>query len=94
MKIIKDDNFPQSPVLAIKNAFTEAERLFLSFSSNQASEIGDYDKSGSCAVVCLIVDDTCYIANTGDSRASLSMNGGKDVLILSNDHKPTDDYEV
>jgi len=42
----------------------------------------------------LIVDDICYIANTGDSRAMLSVSGGKQVLTLSNDHKPTDPIEV
>jgi len=30
------------------------------------------DKSGSCAIVILIVHDVCYIANVGDSRAVLS----------------------
>jgi serine/threonine protein phosphatase PrpC len=34
------------------------------------------DKSGSCAIAVLIVDDMCYIANVGDSRAMLSQNGG------------------
>lgn len=26
------------------------------------------NKSGSCALACLILDDTCWIANVGDSR--------------------------
>ena len=30
------------------------------------------DKSGSCAIVCLLTDDTAYIANVGDSRAFMS----------------------
>ena len=41
-----------------------------------------------------VVDDICYIANTGDSRAVMSVNGGQQVLTLSNDHKPTDPIEV
>jgi serine/threonine protein phosphatase PrpC len=30
------------------------------------------DKSGSCAIVMLIIDNDMWIANTGDSRAVLS----------------------
>lgn len=36
----------------------------------------------------------CYIGNTGDSRACLSADGGKVVVGLSNDHKPTDEIEI
>ena len=48
------------------------------------------DRSGSCAIVILIVGETCYSANVGDSRAAISMNGGKVVMPLSRDHKPSD----
>jgi serine/threonine protein phosphatase PrpC len=43
------------------------------------------DKSGSCALVVLIVGDMCYIANVGDSRAILCRNGK--AINLSHDHK-------
>lgn len=79
---------------AIKNAFSEAERLYLEFVRNQERDRVDFDKSGSCAVICLVVDEVCYVANTGDSRAVMSTNGGKQVITLSNDHKPTDEFEV
>ena len=52
------------------------------------------DKSGSCAIVIIILEDVCYVANVGDSRAVLSTDGGKRVIALSNDHKPGDENEI
>lgn len=52
------------------------------------------DKSGSCAIVTLIVGDMVYVANVGDSRAVLSSQGGRQVYPLSLDHKPGDDGEM
>jgi protein phosphatase PTC2/3 len=48
------------------------------------------EKSGSCATVILIVGETCYAANVGDSRAILSMNNGENIIDLSDDHKPSE----
>jgi protein phosphatase 2C family protein 2/3 len=31
------------------------------------------EKSGSCAIVILMIEDMVYIANVGDSRAVMSM---------------------
>ncbi len=52
-----------------------------------------WDKSGSCALVVLIVGNMCYIANVGDSRAILSAKQGTQIYTLSWDHKPTDEFE-
>lgn len=51
------------------------------------------DKSGSCAITSLFVDDMVYIANVGDSRALMSADGGNYNVMLSRDHKPNDDLE-
>jgi serine/threonine protein phosphatase PrpC len=41
----------------------------------------------------LIIDHDVWIANTGDSRAILSTNGGAKFTSLSNDHKPSEEAE-
>lgn len=60
------------------------------FSNGRANML---DRSGSCAIVLLIVDDICYSINVGDSRAIMSSAGGKYVLSLSEDHKPNSKSE-
>ena len=51
------------------------------------------DKSGSCAIVTLFVDELCFIANVGDSRAVMSCSGGRYTVALSQDHKPNEKDE-
>lgn len=76
---MKDDNFPTYPVKAIRNGFREAERMFLEYAEQQEYENGDIDRSGSCAIAVLTIDEMCYIANVGDSRAVMSVDGGEKV---------------
>ena len=66
----------------------------MEFAHGQVEEVGEIDRSGSCAIVVLIIDDMCYVANTGDSRAVMSGNGGRKVYDLSEDHKPTEENEM
>ena len=35
----------------------------------------------------------CYVANVGDSRAIMSVDGGEKILLLTNDHKPESEIE-
>ena len=84
--VTKNDNFPFNPKEALIQGFSQAERTFLEYSKAQSPR----DKSGSCAVVVLIVGDICYVANLGDSRAVMSGEGGNKVYPLSRDHKPND----
>jgi protein phosphatase 2C family protein 2/3 len=91
--IIKSPKFPINVKEAIEEGFELAEKEFINnFSlNNQKTEL--VDKSGSCALISLIVDDVCYMANVGDSRAVISKNGGKDCSPLTVDHKPNDERE-
>ena len=84
--IISDINFPHNPQKSLVNGFIKAEKNFL-------KEYGKKDSSGSCAIVLLIIEKRCYIANVGDSRAILSGDNGLKTYILSRDHRPGDERE-
>lgn len=84
--------FPWNPKEAIRNGFAKAEKKFTELNYNaETDEI--IDKSGSCAIVILIIGDICFAANVGDSRALLSGYGGTKIFPLSKDHKPSDESE-
>ena len=89
--IVREPTFPSNPKEAIKNGFCNAEKRILESCLNGKGEI--VNKSGSCAIICLIVGNLCYVANVGDSRAVLSGKSGKSIYSLSRDHKPNDSEE-
>ena len=91
--IIKDINFLINPSEAIRKGCELIEKDFISLHAlNKNQEI--IDRSGSCATIALMIEDMCYIANVGDSRAVMSTQGGKKVIALTNDHKPNDENET
>lgn len=83
--ILKQNDFPEKPIEAIKAGFADAELSFLAFDQNSSAS---FDRSGSCAIVVLIIKNICYVANVGDSRAVLSSDKGMRFFELSQDHKP------
>lgn len=94
--MIKEDAFPWEPEAAIRSGFKKAESKFLEMCQAKDEVTGAYtviERSGSCAIVVLIVGEICYTANVGDSRAVLSSGGGSSVVALSRDHKPSDTDE-
>lgn len=88
--IVKSRHYPFNPKEAILEGFGQAEREFLT----RAEHSVPIEKSGSCAIVVLIVGDICYTANLGDSRAVMSANIGNKIYPLSKDHKPCEEGEV
>ena len=88
--MINHESFPHDPAQALTSGCLEAERLF---SMNAASRQPVHDHSGSCAIICLIVSDQCYVANVGDSRAIMSADRGRKLLLLSRDHRPNEEAE-
>ena len=89
--MIKESAFPKEPIIALKRGFRAAEEAFLKQALNDNGTVKD--KSGSCAIVVLIVGDMCYVANVGDSRAIMSGAQGKKLFPLSKDHKPNENSE-
>ena len=92
--IFNDENYPENVKESIKNGFLKAENEFLNnYAIDKEDNMNILDHSGSCAVVILIVDKKIYIANVGDSRAILSVNHGGEYIIVTEDHKPSNDKE-
>ncbi len=82
--IINHEMFLIDTIKAIKDSFRQCEERFIIEATNRDLQ----DKSGSCAIMLIIIEKTLYTVNLGDSRAILSMNKGKNIIQLSQDHKP------
>ena len=88
--IFDSEFFPENPIKAIEQGFQKCENNFINSINTQSK---CYDTSGSCAIIILIMNDSCYIVNLGDSRALYSFDDGKKFFQLSRDHKPNDPIE-
>ena len=89
--IINQESFPKDPAQALTTGCLEAERIFM---TNADKKTPMHDRSGSCAIIVLIVEQECYVANVGDSRAIMSADKGKKLFLLSRDHRPNEEYEL
>ena len=83
--VINESCFPENVEQAIRNGFETADKTFLEECVGSSSL---EDISGTCACICLFVEDTVYVANVGDSRSVMSLESGTTFEALSQDHKP------
>ena len=90
-KISSNTFFPIDIKKAIKSGFQSAEKDFLENYAVKNEKI--IDKSGSCALILLTVDNLLYVANVGDSRCLISCKNGKILKDVTRDHKPNYPYE-
>ena len=90
--IFNSNHFPNFPLKAIEYGFKNCENSYIKSIHNKTRN-QYYDYSGSCAIIVLIIDDMCYIANLGDSRAIYSYDTGSKFYQLSRDQKPNDPKE-
>jgi serine/threonine protein phosphatase PrpC len=65
---------------AILNGFEEDDNFYISSVYNYKDFPNEFDKSGSCALIIIFIDDILYIANLGDSRALLSENHSENYI--------------
>ena len=86
--IFAENNFPFRPKYAIKNAFHQVDQEYL------ISAEDNNDLSGSSALICLLIGNKCFIGNTGDSRAILSITQGSKILQLTQDHNSLNESEA
>ena len=82
--------FPNNVVESVRETFTKAEN---SFRQQAVQNNKLVDKSGSCALIALIVNNILYAINLGDSRALYSRDGGREYYQITRDHKPNDPKE-
>ena len=90
--IFKSRFFPSNVIRAIKEAFNKAEETFKSMAYDSTNNVL-LDKSGSCALIMLIINNFLFAINLGDSRAIYSYDTGKYIYQITRDHKPNDEIE-
>ena len=87
--LLESNFFPLYPLQAINEAYLKAEQEFQSIAYDSINNIL-LDKSGSCTLSILMIDDTCYVTYLGDSRALYSFNSGSNFFQITRDQKPND----
>ena len=90
--ILQSSYFPIYTLKAIKSAYLQAEENFFSIIRDPEGN-NITDRSGSCAVSALIMDEWLFVINLGDSRALYSYDSGNKLYQITRDQKPNDPIE-
>ena len=77
---------------AIYESYSKAEEEFKAIAFDTINN-KLLDKSGSCSISILLIDEWCFVTYLGDSRALYSYDSGNQFLQISRDHKPDDRIE-
>ena len=90
--LFNSDFFPLYTLQAINESYAKAENEFksIAFDSKNGKLL---DKSGSCSVTILIIDEWCFVTYLGDSRGICSFDSGNQLFQITRDHKPNDPIE-
>ena len=88
--LFNSPTFPINISESIKTSFITAENEFQKIAIQNHKLV---DKSGSCALIALIVNNDLYAINLGDSRGLYSRDGGKELYQITRDHKPDSELE-
>ena len=90
--LFNSEYFPLYTLQAINEAYTKAENEFraIAFDAKNGKLL---DKSGSCSITALIIEEWCFITYLGDSRGLYSFDSGNQLYQITRDHKPNDPIE-
>lgn len=81
------------PVEALRDGVMKVENKVYKINEDFSTSGEIFERSGSCALVALCVDNMCYIAWVGDSRAIGSLNDGSEYVQLTKEHNPMNPEE-
>ena len=90
--LFNSTSFPIYTLQAIYDAFMKSEKEFESLSFDPQRGVM-LDKSGSCALSALFINEWCFMSYLGDSRALYSYDSGKQLFQITRDQKPNDIIE-
>lgn len=88
----KNQSFPSKPAKALIETVLEIEKAF--YTKHKPLNLLDtIELSGSCAIILLLINNICYCANIGDSRAIYVSKRNKQLYQLNIEHKPNEPTE-